>query len=235
MIHTILINNDNTITKRMNGAIMHRSSNVDSLRILVDPMYTDHLGDLNMSECSCVMEFTTPSRKYIPKVLTPSAELYKNKIEYLLPITLELTKDFGELEFKFIFNKLEINSEGSFKERSRKISSSSISIIPVEQWSEYIASDNLDSIAQMMLANQSIANQQKAYAEMILQTKIDNLEYDKDSNILTGYADGVPVDSVQLEDVSSGCLCENGVPVVDFSNIAPTPDDGNEVDNVVEF
>ena len=39
MVHTILINSDNTITKRMNGAIMQGSAYVDSLRILVLPTY----------------------------------------------------------------------------------------------------------------------------------------------------------------------------------------------------
>lgn len=233
MIHTILINSDNTITKRMNGNIMHRSSNVDSLRILVDPVYTDQYGDLNMAECSCVLEFVTPiGKKYIPKVLTPSEELYKNRLEYLLPITLELTKEIGELEFKLIFNKLEMKSDGSFTERSRKTLSSSITILPVEQWSDYIADDSLDSIAQIMLTNQSLIEQQKAYAEMLIQTKIDNIEYDETTNVLKGYADGVEVDSVQLED--SSCACEDGVPVVDFDSYVD-PDDDSEFDNVVEF
>ena len=232
MVHTILINSDNTITNRMNGNIMHRSSNVDSLRILVEPTYKDQYGNLNMSDCTCVIEFVTPiGKRYIPKVLTPSEELYKNRLEYLLPITLDLTKESGELEFKFIFNKLEMRSDGSFIERSRKTRSSSISILPVEQWSDYIADESLDSIAQIMLTSQSLIEQQKAYAEMLLQRKIDNIEYDSESNVLKGYADGVEIDSVQLENSD----CEDGVPVVDFSNMTPTPEEDTEVDNVVEF
>ena len=81
MVHTILINSDNTITKRMNGAIMERSENVDSLRILVSPTYADKFGDLNMAECTCVMEITTPIGKtYRAKPLTPSDELYKERV-----------------------------------------------------------------------------------------------------------------------------------------------------------
>lgn len=232
MVHTILINGDNTVTKRMNGAIMERSANVDSLRILVHPTYKDHLGDLNMAECACVMEITTPvGRSYKTKPLTPSEELYKNRLEYLLPITLDMTKEPGQLGFKFFFTKLEMNADGSFKERVRETADSYLDIIPTKHWSDYVSDSDLSDVVQGILTIQSRAEYLEAVADKINTTKIDNIEYDKDTNILTGYADGVEVDSVELE----GSECEDGVPVVDFTVVEPEEPDKNIVNNVVEF
>lgn len=235
MVHTILINSDNTITKRMNGAIMERSENVDSLRILVSPTYNDQFGDLNMAECTCVMEITTPIGKtYRAKPLTPFDELYKERVEYLFPITLDETKEPGQLGFKFFFAKLEMNDDGSFKERVRETADSYLDIIPTKHWSDYVAESDLSDVVQGILTIQSRAEHLEAVADKLNSTKIDNLEYDKETNILKGYADGVEVDSVELEDASA-CGCEDGVPVVDFTIVEPEEPDKNLVDNVVEF
>lgn len=235
MVHTILINSDNTITKRMNGAIMERSANVDSLRILVSPIYADQFGDLNMFDCTCVMEVTTPiGRSYKTKPLTPSEELYKERLEYLLPITLDMTKESGQLGFKFFFAKLEMNADGSFKERVRETAHSYLDIIPTKHWSDYVADSDLSDIVQGILTIQSRTEQLEAVAEKINSTKIDNIEYDKETNILTGYADGIEIDRVELENASE-CGCEDGVPVVDFTVLEPDEPENNIVDNVVEF
>lgn len=234
MVHTILINNDNTITKRMNGAIMEGSSNVDSLRILVSPTYKDKFGDLVMADCICVMEITTPiGRRYKTQPLTPSEELYKERLEYLLPITLDMTKEAGKLGFKFFFTKLEMNADGTFKERIRETYDSYLDIIETKHWDDYVSTSDLRPLVDVMMTIQSKANHLEAMAEKINSTKIDNLEYDKESNILKGYADGVQVDEVQLEDASE-CGCEEGVPVVDFTVVEPE-EIIPELDNVIEF
>lgn len=235
MVHTILINSDNTITKRMNGAIMERSTNVDSLRILVSPTYTDKFGDLNMAECTCVMEITTPiGRSYKTKPLTPSAELYKERLEYLIPITLDMTREPGQLGIKFFFAKLEMNSDGTFKERIRETSDSYLEIIPTKHWSDYVSDSDLSDVIQGILTIQSRAEHLEAVANKINSTKVDNIEYDKDTNILTAYANGEKIDEVELED-SEECGCEEGIPVVDFTIVEPEKPDDTIVDNVVEF
>lgn len=233
MVHTILINSDNSITKRMNGAIMERSANVDSLRILVSPTYTDNLGDLNIAECTCVMEITTPiGRSYRTKPLTPSEELYKNRLEYLLPITLDMTKEPGQLGFKFFFVKLEMYDDGSFKERIRETADSYLDIIPTKHWSDYVSDADLSDVVQGILTIQSRAEHLEAVADKINNTKIDSLEYNKETNILTGYANGTEINSVELED---GAKCDEGVPVIDFTSLQPEEPDDNIIDNVVDF
>ena len=233
MIHTILINDNNTITKSVVGNILHRTSNVDTLRILVSPTYTDEYGDLQMSDCKCVMEIISPiGRTYTPKTLTPSKELYKSKLEYLLPIDIDITREGGNLEFKLTFTKLEMNSDGSFRERVRKTLSSTLQILPVEQWSDYISDANLDPIVQMLLSTQAQNEQTRVYAEMIMATKGDSLSYNDKTNELQLKSNGEPISSVILEDGN----CEDGIPTVDIITIQTPADSGNiETNNVVEF
>jgi hypothetical protein len=229
-LYTILINKDDTITASVRENIMHRTSMVNKLHILTDPIYQENGMNLDMRNFTCVIEYVLPvTRKYIVEVLTPSEELYKDKLEYFLPIDTRITSEPGDVAYKFQFTKLEMAPDGSFIERSRLTSSSVLQIIPVERWDDYIASDDLSSIAQMIMANQSLIEQQKLYAEMIYATKADSIEYDKETNKLSLIGNGNELDSVTLEE----CDMEDGIPVVDFSVVEPEQDD--EVNNVVEF
>lgn len=232
-MYTILINNDNTLTQSVKETIMHRESNVHTFRFLVNPIWINGGIETEMSNYTCILEYRTPiSEKYTPVVLTPSKDLYKEKLEYLLPITLKHSSEVGNLELKFIFTRVEMLPDGKFVEYSRKTTSTAITINPVEQWSDYCASSDLDNIAQIMMSNQAQIEQNRLYAEMIMATKADSVRYNKDTNILSLISQGVEIDSVQLEE--GECDCEDGVPVVDFSVIDPE-DENPEVDNVVEF
>lgn len=235
-MYTILINNDNTLTKSVIKNIMHRSSMVDKFHILANPMYND----FDMREFTCVMEYVLPiSKQYIVEILTPSAELYKEKIEYTLPVNTQITSEIGNVELKFTFTKLEMLEDGSKVERVRKTSSTAITILKVEQWSDYISDAKLDPVVQMLLNVQAQNEQSKVYleqlqdaAEILMTTKGDSLYYDSETNELQLQANGEPISSVTLEE----CNLEDGVPVVDFDNGGEKPDDDdNEYDNVVEF
>ena len=231
-MYTILINSNNSLTQSIREPIMHRESNVHTLRFLVDPIWIDNGIETDMRNYTCILEFRTPiSEKYTPVVLTPSADLYKEKLEYLLPITLKHTAEVGELELKFIFTWIEMDANGKFIEHSRKTSSTAITIIPVEQWSDYCASSDLDNLAQIMMQNQAQIEQNRLYAEMIMATKADTIKYDSESNEVSIWGQGKKLSSAQIEE---NCDCEEGVPVVDFHVVEPdTPN--NEVDNVIEF
>jgi hypothetical protein len=243
-MYTILINQDDTITTSVRENIMHRSSMVNKLHILTSQYYHEEDEKLDMRTFTCAIEYVLPvSRKYVVEVLTPSENLYKEKLEYKLPIDTRITSEPGDVAYKFTFTKLEMDGDGKFVERSRPTSSSSLSVIPIERWDDYIASSDLSSIAQIMMNNQSIMEQQKAYAEMIYATKADNIEYNEDTNELTLTGNGNILGKVVLENSGENDN-EEGFPVVDF-NPKPDnpelpddlPDDSadKETDNVVEF
>lgn len=238
-MYTILVKQDDTLVATNRENIYHRTSLVHKLRFLVDPLYNDGNETLDMRTCICTLEYKTPiSNTYVPVILTPSVDLYKEKVEYLLPVDTAITSEVGNVELKLSWIKLESGENGNFKERVRKTPVTTIEVLPVAQWSDYIADSKLDNIAQMILNNQAITEQMKVYVDQVQQlaqyntlTKADNMTYDEETNTLQLQSMGMPIGNpVTLED----CNLEDGVPVVDFTTVEP--DDGDkEVDNVVEF
>lgn len=238
-MYTILVKNDDTMVATNREPIYHRTSLVRNLRFLVDPLYNDGNGTLDMRTYICTLEYKTPiSNTYVPVILTPSVELYKEKVEYLLPVDTAITSEVGNVELKLSWIKLENGEDGTFKERVRKIPVITIEVLPVAQWSDYVADSKLDNIAQILLTNQAQNEQMKVYIDQIQQlaqynalTKADNMTYDEDTNTLQLQSMGMPIGNpIKLEE----CNNEDGIPVVDFTTVEP--DDGDkEVDNVVEF
>ena len=158
----------------------------------------------------------------------------------MLPIDTAITSEVGNVEMKLTFTKLEMSSDGSFKEHVRKTDVVNVEILPVAQWSDYVASSDLDNISKIMLESQSQNEQMKAYAEqiqalgqMFMVTKADNIKLDEATGKLQLQSMGAPIgDSVIVGDED---CCEDGIPVVDFSVVEPESPDDEEVDNVVEF
>lgn len=168
-MYTILINEDHSFTHTVRKKIMCRSTGIDSIRFLVNQTY----GDLDMKEANVVLETRTPiSKTYKPVVLEASEELYKNRVEFIFPITIEYTKEVGDLEFTINFSYLEKDEDGNFTERVRRIGVTSIEIYDTVHWSDYIADSNLDNIAQIMLSQQSLLEEQRKIALSL----VDNQE-----------------------------------------------------------
>lgn len=250
-MYTILINSDNTLLKTVTFPIMHRSSMVDGLHVLVDPTYKKSAEEFDMRTFTCLMEYRLPiSETYVTEILTPSAELYQEKLEYTLPIDTRLTHEVGNVELKFTFIRLDMLEDGTIAERVRKTSSTTISVLKTEQWSDYIADAKLDPIVQMLLTTQAQNEQTKLYAQMIMATKGDSLSYDSDTNELELKAGGTTISKVTLEGGTNDGGNEGGdeggnTPGGDDGDDTPggnTPggdDDGGsdsgETDNVVEF
>lgn len=229
-MYTILINEDHSFTHTNKKRIMYRSTGIDNIRFLVNQTY----GSLDMKAVNVVLEYVTPiSRTYNTIVLTKSSELYKNRVEYILPIDLKLTSEVGDLEFTINFSYLDMDDNGNFVERVRPIGYTSITIHDTVRWSDYIASSNLDNIAQIMLTQQSLMEQQKVYAEMIAYEKADGIAKDEGTNEIYLTANGVRLGKGVID--SDECTAEDGVPVVEFTVVEPEEPNDNMVDNVVEF
>lgn len=176
--YTILVNNDNTLTTSVKTRIMQRSNMVDKLHFLVEPIYNDY----DMSKFTLTMEYVLPvSRKYRTEVLVLSEELYKNKLEYFLPVDTKITSEAGNVEFTLTFTYLEMDAEGNTVEHVRKTDTSIIQILSAAQWAEYIPSADLDSISQIMLSLQAKIEQEKVYAELLQESRADNIKLDEEN------------------------------------------------------
>lgn len=241
-MYTLLVKPDDTLVATNRENIYHRTSLIHNLRFLVDAEYKHGNEVSDIRSYVCTLEYKTPiSDTYVPVILSPSLDLYKGKVEYLLPVNTSITSEVGNVELKLTWVKLSMNNDGSFNEQVRKTPATTIEVLPVAQWSDYIADSKLDNIAQMLLASQSQAEQMKVYADqiqalgqMFMVTKADNISYDNDTNTLQLQSMGSPIGQpVVIDD----CECEEGIPVVDFNDMDPeTPDEPNqEIDNVVDF
>lgn len=186
-MYTILVNDDNSLTTTVKQRIMHRSTMVDDLHFLVNPTYNGH----DMSVFTCTLEYVLPvSKEYTAEVLVLSPELYKDKLEYKLPVDTKLTSEAGSISLKLTFTNLEMDDTGKIVERVRKIDSTTIDVIAVEQWSDYIPSANLDPIVEMLLIAQREREAIKDYAEQLHTTKLDDIVLDVESNEVYGVANG---------------------------------------------
>lgn len=225
-MYTILINEDHSFSHTVRKKIMCRTTGIESIRFLAKQMY----GNLDIKEANVVLEVRTPiSKAYKTFVLEASEELYKSRVEFLFPLTLECTKEIGDLEFTINFSYLDKDEDGNFVERVRRIGETSIEISDAPHWSDYIASSELDNIAQIMLTQQSLLEEQREIALMLADEKADGIAKDEDTNEIYLTANGVKLGKGVID--SDSGLDEDGVPVVDLnpSSGEENPDDDSDI------
>lgn len=205
-MYTILVNQDNTMSTSVRERIMQRSKLVDSLHFLVNPIYKE----LDMSDFTVTMEYILPvSKEYVSEVLVRSDELYKGMLEYKLPFDTDLTKEAGNIEVKLTFSKVDLDADGNSIQFVRKVSSTTITIVPIEAWCNIIPDEALSAIDQRIIKTDA---QIKALDEMnniTATTKADNIKLDEETNDIYLTANGEKIgDSINLSDLGT-TLAEN--------------------------
>ena len=262
-MHYILVNDDNTLFTSQKERIMQRSKLVDTLVFLVNPMYQDK----NMSNATVLMEYLLPvSRKYGTKILRKSDETRQEYLQYMLPenddIDTELTSEPGKIELQLTFIYVDLDVNGNPVQRVRKTSATTLTIVPISNWSDIIPDSALSVIDQRIIKTDAQIRALDAYIETIGNNMVDNLAYNEDEEslyLLSGdkivgnkvsvrdmLDDGIPVvdmDSIHggsgsNSDNECGCGCDCGDNVVEFGydgNVNETQKPDYDDDNVVEF
>lgn len=219
-MYTILVNNDNELITTVRERIMQRSKLVDSLHFLVDPIYKD----IEMKDFTVRMDYMLPiSQEPHSEILNLSINedgsplLYKEHLEYKIPINSNLTHEHGDIELRLTFTKTELDTDGTTIQHVRKTSSTTITIIPISAWC--IPSDSaLDAIDQRQLKADELIKAVAELGELLVMTKADNLVLNDTSLQLT--ANGEPIgDEVKLETLSKSIVentKEGTVKVVQF-------------------
>ena len=201
MMYTILVNDDNTLTTSVRERIMQRSKLVDSLHFLVSPTYKE----LDMTDFTVTMEYILPvSKEYVSEVLVKSEELYKEMLEYKLPFDTDLTKEAGEIEVKLTFSKVDLDADGNDIQYVRKISATSITIVPIESWCDIIPDKALDAIDQRIIKTDAQIKALLEANEITRLEKADNLVLDNENKELYLTAEGNQIgDKVKLSDLGN--------------------------------
>lgn len=204
-MYTFLINEDNTLTCSVQDAIMERSKMVDKLHFLADPTYKG----VDMTDYTVNLEYVLPiSKRYKTEILTKSDELYKNKLEYILPFDTDLTSEPGDIQMQLTFLAVTMDSDGTTVQHVRKVGPGVIHIVPIQNWSDLIPDAALSSVDQRLLAAEAMLKALSDRNAAIFDSKADNLSYIDQKLQLT--ANGKPIgnavkitqESVETEDGS---------------------------------
>lgn len=204
-MYTFLINENNTLTCSVQDAIMERSKMVDKLHFLADPTYKG----VDMTDYTVNLEYVLPiSKRYKTEILTKSDELYKNKLEYILPFDTDLTSEPGDIQIQLTFLAVTMDSDGTTVQHVRKVGPGVIHIVPIQNWSDIIPDAALSSVDQRLLAAEAMLKALSDRNAAIFDSKADNLSYIDQKLQLT--ANGKPIgnavkitqESVETEDGS---------------------------------
>lgn len=205
-MYTFLINEDNTITTSVLERIMQRSKLVDKLHFLTDPTYKG----VDMSDYTVMLEYVLPvSKRYKTELLERSEELYKNKLEYVLPFDTNFTQEAGDIEFQLTFIKVEMEPDGNTVQYVRKTGPGVIHISAIADWSALIPDDALTTLDQRIIALEALNKAMTDRFNTSLDNKADNITYDDEHRIqLTsngkpiGSAIKITTETVETEDGS---------------------------------
>ena len=204
-MYTFLINEDNTLTTTVVERIMERSKMVDNLHFLADTTYKG----VDMSDYTVLLEYLLPvSKRYKTEILTKSDELYKNKLEYVLPFDTNLTNEPGDVQIQLTFSNITMDPDGKTTQHVRKVGPGVVHIVPISAWSDVVPDASLTAVDQRILALEALAKSLQDRNQAIFDSKADNLSYDDHVLQLTsggkkiGSAIKITTESVETDDGS---------------------------------
>lgn len=173
-MYTLKIDDDNNIITTKREVIMQRSSNANTIQILVPRYYNT----IDLSQCQMLMEYWLPvSKVYRTVFLTPNSINYKEMdyLEYLVPCTTEYTAEAGDIHIHFTFYNVELSEDGaSGRQTVRKTNAGVIHITPISAWSDIIPDEALTALDQRVIALQTAIRQ----IEALTDTTISNIPTD---------------------------------------------------------
>lgn len=232
-MYTILLNETNELTTTVRERIMQRSNCVDSLHFLVDPIYKG----IDMTNFTVAMEYILPiSKEYHSEILVKSEALYKEKLEYTLPLNTNLTKEHGDIEVQLTFTNVDLDASGKSVQYVRKTSPTVITILPISAWSDIIPDNALSALDQRLIKMDAQIKAIDAMNQVIINEKADDLSYNEDTNELQLMSGTNEIGKKVTIKIGTDSL-KDGIPVIDFSNTVDgdTSVDEPDDDNVVEF
>jgi hypothetical protein len=206
---------------------MHRSNCVDTLVFIVDPIYKN---THDMTNASVMLEYVLPvSKRYKTEFLELSEERYNDCfLQYKLPFDTELTSEAGQIELKLTFAYVDMDASGKMVQRVRKTSSTTIDIISIATWSDFIPDEALSSLDQRILKLDAQMRGLNDYMDVLDNNQVDNLVYNEDDETLQLSAKGVGIgDKVSVRD-----MIDDGIPVIDLnSGSGSGSGDNSDTDN----
>lgn len=203
-MYTILLQESKILTVSKKETIVQYSNLCDKIQFLVTPV----IGENDMAEFDTVLlEYLSPLTKiHHTEFLTRSTEMYKNYLQYLLPVDTKITAEAGDMELQLTFYNSNTDADGNVESKVFKTLPCCIKIHPISDWSNRISNQTLtaldDRISKLLALQKEITDMQgkilniiddnvttadKTYSsEKIESSFIDNDELDE---ALEGHSD----------------------------------------------
>lgn len=205
-MYTILVTQNNELTTSVKERIMQRSKLMDSLHFLVDQMYKE----IDMTDFTVMLEYILPvSRELHTEILVLQPELYKDKLEYILPFDTSLTKEAGDIEIQLTFTKVDLDENGNNIQYVRKTSPTTVTIVPISAWSDIIPDNALNALDMALLQVEGKIKELEALTDIYSTTKADNIKLDADTSELYLTANGTPIGTKIAIDDLGDALADN--------------------------
>ena len=219
-MYTILVSDNNELVTTVKERIMQRSKLVGNLHFLVPQKYKD----FDMDNLSAMLEYILPvSKELHTEILDKSEELYKDHIEFKFPVDTSITKEAGSIEILLTFVYVEMLPDGQTLQHVRKISPTTLQIIPVPAWCDIVPDSALSALDQRLIEVEAMMKAANEMTQMLYDTKADNIKYDEYANTLQLTSNGSLIgDQITLKGASSNItsmvIDDSGNLIINYSD-----------------
>ena len=219
-MYTILVSDNNELVTTVKERIMQRSKLVGNLHFLVPQKYKD----FDMDNFTAMLEYILPvSKELHTEILDKSEELYKDHIEFKFPVDTSITKEAGSIEILLTFVYVEMLPDGQTLQHVRKISPTTIQIIPVPAWCDIVPDSALSALDQRLIEVEAMMKAANEMTQMLYDTKADNIKYDEYANTLQLTSNGSLIgDQITLKgansNITSMVIDDSGNLIINYSD-----------------
>lgn len=220
-MYTILMNTDKSLiaTNRIN--IYQRENAVDKIQFLLPQTYED----LNLSEFEVVVKYVDQGNVAHSEILELQEKLYKEKLQYILPVTTKITQFAGDV--KIYLSVLNVNLDNDEKEEVLHTGETIINVKSVDDIFAFAPKESLETIDKKILELQAAIKANTMIAESIDQNKANDLSYE--NNTLQLLANGKPIGTSHILDQ------QTEFDVVEFGNSDDPNEPDSDADTFIEF
>lgn len=208
-MYIVVMQKDKSLLATVTTTLYQHENLVDKVFFLFPQNYNG----LELSECTAVIKYLDQGNVPHTEVLQKSEELYKDHLQYFLPIDSSLTKFAGDVKVRITFSKTDVAENKQYVLNTGEIT---ISIAPLSDYYAFVPDESLEIVDQLICKLDAKIAATEAIAEIYDKKKADNITYDENKLQLT----------------SNGEKIGNAITIV--GGDSPSPGDSNEFE-LVEF
>lgn len=206
-MYIVVMQKDKSLLATVTTTLYQHENLVDKIFFL----FPEEYNGLVLSDCTAVLKYVDQGNVPHVEVLEKADELYKNKLQYFLPVDSLLTKFSGDIKLRITFTKTDMEVKKQYVLNTGELT---ISISPLSDYYSYVPDESLEIVDQMIGKLDAKIAATQAIAEIYDKKKADNLSYEDDK--LQLLSNGEKIGNAFV--ISGGSVepGENNLEVVEF-------------------